>query len=811
MKRFHLLYVAPTLLLLAVFASSLISGSESLYFRDSLSSHYPLKAAQAQLAEDGAFLPLIDPYRSGGQPALGNPNSLPLYPTNLLYRIASPLWSLNAHFWLHWLLAPWGVFWLGRRFGLSKAAAWAGGICYATSGYFLSLMNLYNLVSGALWVPLFAAACLATVDRKSARPTLIVGALWALLILAGDPMTSLLGLAIGLSLWLVRRPSAFKPAALSMTGSLALGTLVAAPMWVEMLRILPMSYRGYWRYSMDSSLTQSWNPWSVLEWIVPLFFGYPDYYFWGYSFFGSNLPLIFSLFPGVFAVALVLSSGRPGFRSQASAKNEDEDTSNATQDSAPGEDVALAELQNRGRLWAWAWILLGLFVATGSHNPLVRALYELPGASMLRYPVKVWLAVAVAASILAAFGFERFLVGTPTLKRILGWTSLAYALLWGLLLWMPPFFATPLKGLEPRFTQSADAFRHHRLLWTTSTFFILLGCLLLWLILRLGRDRDSMKVGALLLAVHIGSQCFLLGPLIDGDDASHYQTPPKLAEALEPGARLMHGGGTGENFGARSARVFSQLPGPELFWLIREDFASLSPPGGIAEGWTYELNPSPEGLDSFFSMALSKMMPQLDDASRVRLAAALGVDTLLLNKALDLSSADGMKPIGPFGDGPLQTWAYHLNTSLPSVALLGRAEPTESLNDAVKKLVEADFDPREQAVLAAGSPSLDGPSGEVEIVSDEHEQLVVDVRSEEGGILVTRRSWLPIYRAFVDGEPATVEKVNIQKAGVVVPAGEHRVELSTDRRPTYGSLAAAILACIVLAGLGRREGWGIDS
>ena len=48
MQRFHLLYVAPTVLLLALATWPLISGDETLYIRDVLTGHYPMKVAQAE-------------------------------------------------------------------------------------------------------------------------------------------------------------------------------------------------------------------------------------------------------------------------------------------------------------------------------------------------------------------------------------------------------------------------------------------------------------------------------------------------------------------------------------------------------------------------------------------------------------------------------------------------------------------------------------------------------------------------------------------------------------------------------------------
>ena len=92
------------------------------------------------------------------------------------------------------------------------------------------------------------------------------------------------------------------------------------------------------------------------------------------TFYGGNTPLFYSVFPGVLALALVASVGRP---------------------------------RSRAAWWALLVCLVGLFFALGAWNPVVRLLYHLPGASALRFPVKFWLAVALGGSLLCGIAFER--------------------------------------------------------------------------------------------------------------------------------------------------------------------------------------------------------------------------------------------------------------------------------------------------------------------------------------------------------------------------------------------------------------------
>ncbi|HLE85424.1 MAG TPA: hypothetical protein VJG13_13880, partial [Thermoanaerobaculia bacterium] len=286
-----LLYGAPTLAILVLVMLPVILGRETLILRDFLEVHLMLEAPLAEALRDGV-LPVLDPYRSGGQPLLGNPNAVPLYPDNLLFLAAPLLWALNVHFWLHWLLAPLAAYWLARAWGLGRPAAWAAGVCYGVSGYFLSQLNLYNLVAGAALVPALVAAVLgcgegggegdpAPERRRGWRAAAAAGALWALVLLSGDPVTAALGGGLAASAALVRwRRQLLRPiVAGRLAAAVGLGTLVALPQIVEFLRILPATYRGYWGYAAWRHTVGAWSPAHAIEWLVPQAFGRYD--LWG--------------------------------------------------------------------------------------------------------------------------------------------------------------------------------------------------------------------------------------------------------------------------------------------------------------------------------------------------------------------------------------------------------------------------------------------------------------------------------------------------------------------------------------------------
>ena len=777
------MYVAPTVLAIGLAVWPLIRGAGTLYTRDVLTSHYPLKVSQAEALRRGE-MPLIDPYRAGGQPLLGNPNALPLYPDNLLYLVASPLWALNAHFWLHLLLAPAAFYWLGRAWGLGRPAAWAGGVCYAASGFLLSLLNLYNLIAGAALAPaLIAAALDASDDSGRRRPWTLaaLGGLWALMLLAGDPMFAVLALLLAIGAVIVRRPRTASWRAVAVRAALAIGcgTLLAAPMLIELARILPLSYRGYWQFSPRAALAQSWDPRSAVEWLLPFFFGRPDFTFWGSRYFGGNPPFLYSLFPGVLALSLIVLAGRP---------------------------------RRPAAIWAWAATAGGLFFAAGVWNPVVRLLYHLPGASTMRYPVKLWLAVAIGCALLCGLGFERFLAGgRRLLARLLAAAAVFHSAVWGALLLSPPWLAEALKRLDPE-RLNAPTLARESARWSALCLFSLMTLALFAGVLVAARKHRS-AAGAGLLAVHLLSQGFFLAPLYHADDAAHYTRPPDLLAAVPEDAVVVHGAFR-DLFGRQTLSPLATFPDPRFFWLARRQAEQLHPFTGIAFGRRYELNHSPEGLDSFFSVSLARAIQGLGDAARLRLLAASGVDTLILDRELAPDAAPLVRRVASVPaaspDAP-GVFVYRLPSAAPPVTLAGRVLRPPQMNRALELLSSPGFDPRTTAVLPGdGQPEVpaetDAAAGRVRVLSDEVEALEVEVTSDAGGVLVTRRAYLDIYRATIDGRPAPTVVANLHRLAVEVPPGEHEVRLWVDRRPTRIGWGLALAGVVGLVAMAIRPG-----
>ena len=784
--RFGLVWVLPTVTLLALFCLPLIAGERTLFLRDVFGTHLEMKWFQAEAMAEGR-LPLIDPYRAGGQAHLGNPNTVALYPTNLLFAVADFFWAFNAHFWIHLLLAPLSFYWLGRAWRLPRDAAWVGGVAFAASGYYLSNLNLYNLVAPVTLAPALIAACLTAAGSRSPLRAAAVAVLWALVLVGGDPMTAAAALALALSALLVRVGRRWREGSQALMG-LGIGTLLAAPQLIEFLRILPHSFRGLWGFSVDTATVASFDPRAAAEWLLPLFFGWPNLGFWGREFSAGDMPLLFSLAPGVVVLALVLASGRP-FRHVS--------------------------------WWAWGSVAAGLFLALGGHNPLFRLLLHLPGLGAIRLPIKFWLLVAIGGGLLAALGYERLSTERGrSARRALAALSAVYALVWLFLAlggdaaggwarsWVPPALSDGYVEQE-------------RLRWAGVAFVSLLVALGSLGIVVLGGRRRALL--ALLPVLHVASQMFFLKPLLPTDEIAPHLEPPPLLAAVPEDVTVVHGD-QGGLFGS-TAVALDRYPDLSLVWFQRQVHDELHPRVGQRFGRRYELDVSAEGLDAFLTRATAQAVALLPDPAKIQLLAASGVGRLVVSRRLEVLEAAGHVALVEIGRSAAgEVYVYAIPQRVERARVVSDVLRSPHLNGTLETLTAPGFDARGATVVPGADDTRPSPgnplgirkvpdgasapkppppaAGRVTWVEDTAESMVLDVSAPDGGVLVVQRTPLAILSAWLDGEEVAILPADLHRIGVELPPGDHRVEIRAERtwlRVGFGLSGLASLTLLALA------------
>ncbi len=711
-----------------VMVASLMSGRDTLISRDVLTTHFPLKAAQAESLAEGVY-PRYDPRR--GQPSAGNPNALLFYPTTFLFSVGETFWALNAHFWLHFLAAPWAFFFLARRLGLRREEAVVSSAAWVLGGFYLSHFAFYNLIPATTWIPLLVALALG-VGWKRPFEAPAFALVWCLILLGGDPTLALISLSLALSAWWIWGRHG---QALSLIGALALGGLLAAPVYIEMLRILPHSRRAQLAYSVGERLKTSFHPGQIMDWALPFFFGRPDKVgeagFWGHEFFQGDTPFFGSTAPGWIFLLLAL--------------------------------VGFWGARSRGLKIS---AILGLFIALGAFNPLIVTLAEWPLTSMIRFPAKAWILVAIPLAFWAGQGWgllqrkeqwRRFLLLTAAtlfgLCTLAGigldptHTSLASRFL-------PPEASETL--IETQFTQWFSSLQ-----WTTAT-------LALFLVLLFWGYRRPRASGLLLIGLAAFSQAWTLRPLLPRDSVTVLREAPPMGAHLPrttglasaPAKRLL---------GPRQDRFHP--PSDDLFWVVRRERLALHPFGATLDGFRSLLYPSAEGLDSHRTTLAAAALRGLPDPQRVKLLESWGVEALVSTRPLQIPGLEFLEGLR-FWDS--ESYLYRLPEAAPDFYLArewwGKSDP----NEVLSLMLSPKFRPGVSVVVERGKPTRGSSQGRIIERGEKSETYLVEVTEATYG--VWPRPWQPDHRILVDGVPTKGEVANLHQCAVRIPAGRHRVE-----------------------------------
>jgi hypothetical protein len=107
------------------------------------------------------------------------------------------------------------------------------------------------------------------------------------------------------------------------------------------------------------------------------------------------------------------------------------------------------------------------------------------------------------------------------------------------------------------------------------------------------------------------------------------------------------------------------------------------------------------------------------------------------------------------------------------------------LRAALRAMAEEDFDPRQRVLLddpprpllGAARAGATDPAATVEVERYEEELVVLRTRGRRAGVVVLTDAYDPGWEATLDDRPVALLRANTAFRGVVVPAGEHVIEM----------------------------------
>lgn len=183
LNLFHPLVFFP-LAALMVFAPCLLGGN-AYFDGDLLAAYVPMRIFLKSCLAQGHF-PLWCPYLLGGQPFFADPNTMSAYPfTYLLLPLPVP-YGFSVFYFLHFLLAAWGMYFWAGTLGLSKEPRLLAGLLLAFSGFFWWEIIHPPLLAAFAWMPWWGGTLEKVSKKLEPAWAFAAGLVFALLFLSGS-------------------------------------------------------------------------------------------------------------------------------------------------------------------------------------------------------------------------------------------------------------------------------------------------------------------------------------------------------------------------------------------------------------------------------------------------------------------------------------------------------------------------------------------------------------------------------------------------------------------------------------------------
>ncbi|MBW3564307.1 MAG: hypothetical protein KY459_06245 [Acidobacteria bacterium] len=415
---------------------------------------------------------------------------------------------------------------------------------------------------------------------------------------------------------------------------------------------------------------------------------------------------------------------------------------------------------------AWIWKLLfatSLLFSLGRFLPGLESFFATAGLDLaVRYPQKLLLVTTLSGVVLTGMLLESVRSG----RRVI---------------FGPLIGVIALSAISAGWF-TTDIVSGSRVIAATLAGF---GSLAILLVVRNGR-RAALASGALSL----GGLLLLFPATLGIDRSSFYEQPSPLTSSL-----------TGKSiaYDTRVTRGSDATLPPRILYRTYESRAV--PFSAIADGASYALVRSPDGMSSYLSRVTAERFESGSDALKIIWARAANADLMVTPTPLEDRRAVALRAAG----APLPAVLSSIDhpdpyRSPPEVIQVG------NVNDAVEA-IEGGLDPA-RIVLVPRGPFTVAADARIALVGAGSQGVLLDLSAEKAGLIVTPHTFFSAWRATTaEGRDLRITPVYVDQLGVEVPAGRSRIELEFSRRRSLILLSwggsTLLISIIVLSLVGR--------
>lgn len=422
---------------------------------------------------------------------------------------------------------------------------------------------------------------------------------------------------------------------------------------------------------------------------------------------------------------------------------------------------AWALLGGAGLLLAWVGALGGDALLTLSHG-------------LMRYPEKLLFWFALAAALLAGHGLDRVLAEPGRWKSAALGAGIALAAAVAVFASGPRLSGWLAAGkVAPDLADEAASNRVG--MWIVAL--VLAAALLALAAIAAGRGSASGIAAAQLVAL------LPLGGLVMTAPVADFASP--WTDRVGQGAGVLPGGPSGP------------LSEPTYLTLVRITSFDLGPAPGVLYGLSYPLGQDLDGLYSPLSSQMRLHVLQLPGPARANWLRTLGVSAAVQSEMPETLALQLLDERERFG-GTARLFAVR-DPAPPAwwpASVAVASNPGEAF-----RFVTLASDP--VAGVIADRPISHHPGARVTLRRESPDGIEIDVAGE-GGLLVLRRAYQPLYRASAEGKTLPTLPVNLTQLGVQVPPGNHKVRIAVSAGPEIVAGGIAILAFLAALLLARR-------
>ena len=705
---------------------------------------YPWRIEAIRQWQEGK-VPLWNPYNFSGAPLLANFQSAALYPLNTLFLIFSKesAWTLLVA--LQPLLALLFTYLYLRSIRVSVLASLFGSVSYGISG-FMTVWLEYNTVGHVMaWLPLQLLS-IELLSQKKSQPLwghILLTLSVAFALLSGHPQVALYSIFFCSIYGIFRLKGKTK---IWAGISVGLGFGLSAAQLIPGLELMSVSARANHTYEqmMRGNLIQ---PWQMLMTFFPNLFGNPvSRTYWPTDTYVGKVTSI-----GLIPLFFLLSALR--LRKSAMI-----------------------------RFYIIITIIIGIFITV---NPITAVLY--------RFPLPI---ISSSSPTLIVFLFS-FCLATLTSFGIDGWTREPHSLHKLLLrsLQVVIGIATVagiflmVSGLKTHAPVALRALVYAGMLSLTTLvgFYVAI------------RNKNWMlPVLWVLLIVHVmdlSYAFFKFNPFVP----TSYMYPPHeiddyLSKQKVPSRFWGYGTAVIDANIATYWRVYSPDGYDPLYPKWYGEFIGASKNGKLVRTFTNNDRSDARIISGFGETDFQ------DNQSRMRILRALGVSTIL--DRVENGTTEKTFPPGKYTLTPVSDWRVFTDLGSAAVVRIASRSAVALTKDEFEHIFfNPSFDPATQVIFH--DPSLPPLAGTGTVTVTTYTSNIIEASTDTQGatMMIIATTYYPGWKAYVDGQPASLSRVNWTMNGVGIPPGKHIVTLLYEPTSFRIGLFISILSAFLFAGM----------